>query len=311
MTMELPEHLRSGPLAEAAQKALADAANMASSSNSVPRISLKGREFRLIESGEEVARFQGELNVIILGVEPEAGRMAKAWYQNGYVSGSSDPPDCMSDDGIAPPSWVKNRQSDQCATCRQNTFQPSKIQGRKATKPCRDSKRAWLKIADGNMIKEGQAMKPFVQPPFSERTMYGLNVTVASLKSFSDHGRVLAGLGVAPAVAVTKLKMLDGEYPQLEFEVAAWLDAEVAPQSLKIANERPWKMFKAAGLALAGGDGGPSRTALPSMLPGQPPAHAQGTAKAADDVVDATPSQAKAVPQQVAEGDIDDAVANF
>jgi hypothetical protein len=309
MTIELPEHLRSGPLAEAAQKALQDAANMASASNSVPRISLKGREFRLIESGEEIARFQGELNVVILGVEPEAGRMAKAWYEKGYTPGSNEPPDCMSDDGISPPSWVKNRQSDQCATCKQNTFQPSRVPGRKNTKPCRDSKRAWLKLADGNMIKEGQMMKSFEQPSFSERTMYGLNVTVASLKSFSEHGRILAGLGVAPAVAVTRLKMLDGEFPQLEFEVAAWLDAELAPQSLKIANERPWRMFKAAGLALSAPEGGAQRTALPSNLPGQVPAHVQNTASDPN-VVDATPAVAKPV-KQVSEGDIDDAVANF
>jgi hypothetical protein len=68
-------------------------------------------------------------------------------------------------------------------------------------------------------------------------------------------------------------------------------------------------MFKAAGLALSAPEGGAQRTALPSNLPGQVPAHVQNTASDPN-VVDATPAVAKPV-KQVSEGDIDDAVANF
>jgi hypothetical protein len=271
---------------------------MAASSNSVPRISLRGREFRLVENGEEIARFRDKLDVVILGIEPGPNLMAKAWYANGYTSGAKEPPDCMSDDGISPPSWVKNRQSDQCSTCEKNKFGSGKSPSGKATKACRDSKRAWLKIADGNVI-DG---KPFQQKSFADRTMFGLNVTVASLRSFSDHGRMLAGLGVAPAVAVTRLNMLDMEYPQLSFEVTAWLDADTAPESLKIANAKPWKLFKAVGLALAAPDGS-SKPGLPANLP----AHIQAIAQPVEDAVEVASKPVKAV----ADSDIDDAVSKF
>lgn len=271
MSMELPEHLRTGPLAEAAAKALQDAAAMAASSNSVPRLSLKGREFRLIEGGEEVAKFRDFLNVIILGVEPGPGLMIKTYYKNGYQQGSKEPPTCSSDDGIAPAPWVTEKQAQQCAKCPKNQFGSATSPNGKPTKACRDSKRVWFKLATGNQVRKGDV---FVecdegQKPFAERTLFGANITVASLKAFADHGRALAALGQGPAVCVTKMVMLDGEFPQLNFEIAAWLDAETAPQSLKIAADRPWKIqYSNAGLSLSMSEGAAGQvSALPMQVP--------------------------------------------
>lgn len=267
MTIELPEHLRSGPLAEAAAKSLADAASMAAASNSVPRISLRGREFRLVEGGEEIARFRDKMDVIIFGIEPEARLMIKTFYKDGYKSGAKEPPTCSSDDGIAPSKWVNDKQSPACRTCPKNVFGSATSPSGKATKACRDSKRAWVVLADGNVPAGSD--KPFeVKPQLSERTMFGLNVTVASLKAFSEHGKWLAQLGQGPAVCVTRLVMLDMEYPQLEFELIAWLDADAAPQSLKIANSRPWKIqYANAGLALAAPDTSEQKVQLPMSVP--------------------------------------------
>lgn len=267
MNVELPEHLRTGPLADAAAKSLADAASMAAASQSVPRISLRGREFRLVEGGEEIAKFRDKLDVVIFGVEPDAGLMIKTYYKDGYKQGSKEPPTCSSDDGISPSPWVTDRQSPTCRTCSKNTFGSATSPSGKPTKACRDSKRAWLVIADGNV---DSANKPFeVKPVLSERTLFGLNVTVASLKAFSDHGRKLAQLGQGPAVCVTRVIMKDTEFPQLDFELSAWLDAEKAPQSLKISSERPWKIqYANAGPALAAPDsGGSDRVALPMQVP--------------------------------------------
>ena len=266
MVMEVPEHLRTGPLAEQAQKALEDAAAAAASSNSVPRISLRGREFRLIESGEEVAKFRDNLFVTILGVEPEAGRMIKTYYAKGYQSGAKEPPTCSSEDGISPAMWVNEKQSTHCQTCPKNAFGSAKSPNGKPTKACRDSKRIWLKLADGNRLGD----KEYDPGPFSERVLYGLNVTVASLKAFSEYGRKLASLGQGPAVCVTKITMLDLEFPQLEFDIHAWLDAPTATKSLALSTERPWKIqYKNAGLALAAPDSAPT-VALP-MSAGVPP----------------------------------------
>lgn len=302
--MELPEHLRTGPMAEAAARALQDAQSMAASSNSVPRISLRGREFRLVENGEEVAKFRDYLDVIIVGVEPEAGRMIKTWYSKGYTSGAKEPPTCMSEDGVRPAPWVQDKQSVTCASCPKNTFGSATSPSGKATKACRDGKRIWLKLAAGNLVNG----KPFEEcvKPFAERTLYGLNITVASLKSFSDHGRKLASLGQGPAVCVTRMTMADAEYPQVEFDIHAWLDADTAPQSLKLQMERPWRIqYASAGLALAGAEEGSTRQALPSNLPGQVPAHLQTQAFAQQPVAQQPAQQSRPA------GDIDDAVGKW
>lgn len=309
MSIELPEHLRTGPLAEQAAKALQDAQSMSAASNSVPRLSLKGREFRLIEGGEEGAKFRDYLDVIIIGVEPGPGLMIKTWYKDGYKSGSKEPPTCSSDDGIAPAVWVTDKQSQTCKTCPKNAFGSAISPSGKPTKACRDSKRVWFKLADGNkeviMGKEPQLCEES-KKPFADRTLYGANVTVASLKAFSEHGRALQALGQGPAVCVTRMVMLDKEYPELEFKLQAWLDADTAPQSLKIAADRPWKIYSNAGLALAGPEGN-QRSGLPTALPGVPDYLKQAAQQsaAASDVVDATPAAAKPV------GNIDDEIGKW
>jgi hypothetical protein len=311
MTIELPEHLRNGPLAEAAARALNDAASMASASNSVPRISLRGREFRFIENGEEVLKLRDSVDVIMMGVEPGPNLMIKTYYAGAYTSGAKEPPTCASDDGIAPSAWVQSKQSDLCKTCKWNQFGSAVSPSGKATKKCRDSKRVWLKLADSNVVN-GQPLK---LPDLKERTLYGMNISVASLKAFSEHGRKLASMGQGPAVCVTRVKMLDMEYPQVDFEIAAWLDAVQAPLSLAMSAERPWKIFSNAGLALAAPDA--AKPGLPSALPGQqsvgqPPAHLQQATQPASEVVDSvqlpvTPTPAKPVSNQ----DIDDAVGKW
>jgi len=306
MTIEIPEHLRTGPLAEAAARALADANSMASSSNSVPRVSLRGREFRLVEGGDEIAKFRDSMDIIILGVEPDAGRMIKTYYEKGYTSGAKEPPTCSSDDGIAPSPWVLNKVSQTCQLCPKNVFGSATSPSGKATKACRDSKRIWLKLADTNVVNG----VPFKVEPFEDRTLYGMNVTVASLKAFSEHGKLLSSLGQGPAVCVTQLVMLDMEYPQLEFKLKSWLDAEAAPLALALAEKRPWKIkYANAGLALAAPDGG-AKSSLPTSLPGLP-AHLQKATEVAEavgtqTVIDA-PEQASAKPV----GNIDDAISNW
>lgn len=301
MTIELPEHLRTGPLAEAAARALADAASMAAASNSVPRISLRGREFRFIENGEEVLKLRDSIDVIIMGVEPGPNLMIKTYYEKGYQPGAKEPPTCASDDGIAPSPWVQAKQSTECKSCKWNAFGSATSPTGKATKKCRDSKRIWLKLADTNEFN-GKVLE---QPALPERTLYGMNVSVASLKAFSEHGRRLASMGQGPAVCVTKIKMLDTEFPQVDFELKAWLDAVQAPLSLQISAERPWKMFSNAGLALAAPEA--SKAGLPTALPGQPPAHLQQPPQNVSNVVDMPASDAKPVNPQ----DIDDAVGTW
>ena len=282
MSIELPEHLKTGPLAEAAAQSLRDAQSMAASSNSVPRISLKGREFHLMVDGEEEAKFRDYLDVVVVGVEPDGSNMVKAWYEKGYSAGAKEPPTCASDDGMAPSSWVQKPQSQTCQSCPKNKFGSATSPNGKPTKACRDSKRAWVKIAPGNLMVMAPGQPPAPYPggdkPFLDRTLFGLNITVASLKNWSEHGKKLLALGQGPAVCVTRLIMQGGDFPWLDFQVAAWLSAEEVPLSLGLSQKRPWKLqYANAGLALAAPDGGNVRAGVPTALPGAVPAHLQPT----------------------------------
>lgn len=286
MTIELPEHLRTGPLAEAAARSLRDAQSMAAASNSVPRISLKGREFQLMVDGESEAKFRDYLDVIVVGVEPDGGRMIKAWYEKGYQAGSKEPPTCASDDGIAPASYVQKPQSQTCQECPKNKFGSAVSPSGKPTKACRDSKRAWVKIAPGNMMVMPPGQSPQLYPggnkPFMERTLFGLNITVASLKNWSEHGKKLLALGQGPAVCVTRILMQEGDFPWMDFQIAAWLSAEDAPLSLELAEKRPWKIqYANAGLALSAPDGTSTKQGVPTALPGALPPHLQQAATVA------------------------------
>jgi hypothetical protein len=63
--------------------------------------------------------------------------------------------------------------------------------------------------------------------------------------------------------------MQDTEFPQLDFSLAGWVSKDDVPITLKLAEDRPWKvMFGSAGLALSMNES-PNRSALPSSLPGQ------------------------------------------
>ena len=93
------------------QQANSDSESMAASSTSVPRVSLRGKKFRFIEGGEEIFTQNDEVDVVILGVTPEAGLFVKTFYINGYT-GTSDnaPPTCSSDDGRRPCPWILGPQ---------------------------------------------------------------------------------------------------------------------------------------------------------------------------------------------------------
>lgn len=247
--LQIPEHLRKA--VDSSKVGMSDVDSAASSSISVPRVSLRGRTFRFVEGGEEVFKKNDDVEVIILGVEPEAGRMIKTFYENGYQPGSSAPPDCASHDGLAPSGWVSKPQAKTCASCPQNVFGSAKsnITG-KPTKRCRDSKQIWI-------LRNGD-------PKGTSGTQYALNVPVTSLKAFSEFGRKLKSYNLPFSAVITKLIMVDAEYPQLDFDVAGFVTEADIAATLAMSEARPWRFMMPTAAALPMGDntGGPA-VALP------------------------------------------------
>lgn len=216
-TIKLPSYLQD--MTEKVEESL----GLISTGVSVPRISIRGRQFRFVVDGEEISKQTEPINVIILGVEPDKG-MAKTFYASGYQPGSTDPPDCSSWNGVTPDTWVDNPQADYCANCEQNVWGSATALSGKKAKACKDSKR--LMVVDTKDIKG---------------RIFIFNVTIASLKALSEYGKFLVSNNVPMAVAVTQVAFIDAEFPQVEFNFGGILNKEVGTTMLSRSEEKEWK----------------------------------------------------------------------
>lgn len=216
----VPEHLRKY-LSNTAVSSDTDA--MAAASISIPRISLRGRKFRLVEGGEEIRKPADELFVIILAVEPGSGLMAKTYYSKGYTSGDSAPPDCSSANGVTPDPWISSPVSSKCNGCPMNVFGSAKSANGGKAKACKDSKRLWV-----------------VEPDKIDGTVYALGVPVTSLKPMAEYGAMLKANGIPSAAVITRLSMKDSEFPELIFEFVGVLEQEPMEVAMLRNEKKDW-----------------------------------------------------------------------
>lgn len=72
--------------------------------------------------------------IMIAGAE----NITKAWYAKSFVPGSTEAPDCFSNDGKVPAPGVKAAQCNNCALCPKNAFGSHPVTGR--GKACADRK---------------------------------------------------------------------------------------------------------------------------------------------------------------------------
>lgn len=281
---QVPEYLKQ--YMDASATAAVSAA--ASSSSSVPRVSIRGRQFRFVENGEEVFKTGNPVNVVILGVEPEAHVFIKTFYIKPYAgTDSSDPPDCSSMDGILPAPWINNPQHHNCAECPKNAFGSATGLSGKPSKACKDSKRIWLKRADK-----------------LDGPTYGMQIPVSSLPSFAEYGRKLLANGLPFHLAVTQMTMADAEFPQVQFDIVGYVSQEQIPNLVDEATKKAWVMPTQARSAPALPAG--NTAALPGAVPDFIKAAAAGAAPAA-----AIEGQATVVPDAAVEHDMNEQLKNW
>lgn len=212
----IPDYLKTSETQQAAK----DADSLSQASNSVPRISLKGRKFRVIEAGEEIEKsdtFEG----VILAVQPDGPLFVKTFYTSGYNPNVTAPPDCGSTNGVHPDPWVTQPQSNKCQTCPKNQFGSATSASGKAAKACRDSKRLWI-----------------AKPDDLSGVVYAMNVPATSLKAVSEYGRKIKGHGIPLCAVITRFSMVDAEFPQLEFDIAGFLQADEYQVAYKRTTDR-------------------------------------------------------------------------
>ena len=177
-----------------------------------PVISFKGKEWAISEGGtiEPLIDDDGEalrsIEVIIVRANPS---LSKTYYANGYVPGSADPPDCFSNDGVAPDAQAAHPQAAKCAAC------PHAVWGSKITdngskaKACADAKRTAVMF------------------PGDLETVYLLRVPAASLKDLAQFADTLGKRRVPPHAVVTKVSFVTGvAHPQLAFKASRFAEQD-------------------------------------------------------------------------------------
>lgn len=109
---------------------------------SVKRISIRGGVFRLMVSGEEVAKNENRaMHIVIVN----GGRqIARQYYEGKYTPGESSAPDCWSNDGDKPDASIENPQHSTCEGCPQNI----KGSGQGDSRACRFQQRLAVLLAD-------------------------------------------------------------------------------------------------------------------------------------------------------------------
>ena len=109
----------------------------------MPRISLRGGQFRKLVKGEQVSACADKsLNLVIL----DAAKVSRAYYAGEYDPASPPGPPCWSADTSAPAPEVRHedRQSNRCMDCTQNI----KGSGSGMSRACRFAQRLAVVLED-------------------------------------------------------------------------------------------------------------------------------------------------------------------
>lgn len=204
----VPEHIRNRQQKPARNMLDAGAAGGG------PRLSIKGKQFRFIENGEErIHPFGQPLYVTILATDPETG-LAKNYYGGqSYQEGVDQIPICYSSDGVTPDAGCEQPQASHCASCPHNQFGTARNQDGSMGKgkACRDFKRVYVLPYDS----------PTGEP-------YELRVPPTSFKPMQVYGKNLSQVGAEPFEAITALNFTADTSPVLTFTFYSFHDAQVS-----------------------------------------------------------------------------------
>lgn len=195
-----------------------DSANaMVTSGESLPRVSIKGMQFKLKTKDSVVAKAgKGQpMQAVILAVDPPNKNVSRAYFQEGY-SGSDEAPTCSSANGVYPDTWIESPCAATCATCPKSAWGSGVNNKGKKIKACSDHKRLIL-----------------VAPDDVGGAVFVLQVPPTSLKNLSKYGRELAKHKVPVPGVITELSFdQDEEYPKLQFNAVGFLDEQNAGSAM-------------------------------------------------------------------------------
>ena len=192
-----------------------------------PILRIKGKVWAITRGGNEphvLMRPDGDgprnsIDVVILAASQY---VSKVWYENGYVEGATDAPDCFSPNGIVPDASSNKKQSNTCAGCPQNKWGSRITPAGKKAKACGDSKR--VAVSPLGDIRNEAFGGPML-----------LRVPAASLSDFGNYGDGMDARGYKYFTIGTKMSFEAGEaYPKIVFEPIRPLNRDEAIAVLEL-----------------------------------------------------------------------------
>ena len=199
-------------------------------------ISIRGAKWHLVGAdGEEAQVNQLHLDVIVLGGNEH---VSKSYYSGPYdpAQGGGSPPDCFSDNGVAPSSQAMTPQHATCAGCAHAAWGSKITPTGSHVKACSDSKKlAVVLAADTPILVNGAAS---VAKAYAE--VYLLRVPAASMRNWRDYAKDIRGRGV-PIIGVVARMTFDPQasYPALLFQAVGFVPNESVFQQLMTLKDQP------------------------------------------------------------------------
>jgi hypothetical protein len=191
----------------------------------IPRISMRGGRYRLVEDGVETT-IGTTLDTIIIGANP---KVSKVYYDKPYDPAENMHPACVSNDGIAPDANVENPISENCALCPFNVLGSKMLPSGAKSKMCADQRHL--------------AVVPAADPS----KVYSLTVPVSGMKGLREYFKELNNYGVGPEEAITELGFDDSvSYPKITFTQKGYvpersiekIDAMLDTDAVKVATRQ-------------------------------------------------------------------------
>ena len=186
-----------------------------------PILRIKGKVWAISRGGNEphvLMRPDGDgpRNSIEVVIVAASQFVSKVWYEQGYVEGSTDAPDCFSPNGVVPDSLSTKKQHNTCNGCPQNAWGSKITPAGKKAKACQDSKRVAV-VPLGDVRNEAFGGPMLLRVPAA---------SLAAIKAYDDQ---LGAYGHRFYTVGTRMSFDAGEaYPKLVLEPLGSLADEQA-----------------------------------------------------------------------------------
>jgi hypothetical protein len=209
---DLPAHLQNVKLDDFTKA-------FSASGGTTKRITLRGRVFRLVDGGKEIAKNTDPyMDVVIVN---GSRTVQKTWYAGEYNPDETSVPDCWSSDGERPDADVADPQSARCKECAQ-AIKGSAGAGRAA---CRYSMR--LAVVLRNNV--GGDIYQLILP---QKSLFGQGDV--DHMPFLQYAKYVAQSGYNLNMLATRLTFdTDSDFPKLVFSNAEFLDSDAYQEAVE------------------------------------------------------------------------------